>query len=235
MSGSLHTENFDTPHLGAAMLAAALFLAATVPAHAQTVVPPPAEQPAQPTTAAPVSEPTLVPVVPRHPSLMDEPLYLREETRRWYGYHNLLVIAGSLVVAGLVGVAGHGGPAFVVGAAGIYLGPPTVHWAHGNAGKGFASLGVGVGGAMLFGMAGAFIKCSGDACEGESGGFGFGTGFLLGAAVSTAGYIIFDVGFLAYDEPRPDPKRAAPTSSFRIVPKVWVAQNQTTFGVSGEF
>ncbi|MBI5529576.1 MAG: hypothetical protein HY897_24890 [Deltaproteobacteria bacterium] len=143
-------------------------------------------------------------------------------------------MAGSLLVAGLGGVI-LGAPAFFAGMAGFYLGPPIVHASHGNAGRAFASLGVGVGGTVVSILAtGLILGAVSEPCRSECGMEALAAVFLGGIAGGLI-YAVVDIGFLAYDVREHDAKRPTDTSSFRLVPKVWFAQNQTTIGMSGEF
>lgn len=156
--------------------------------------------------------------------------------RIWYGWQNLLVMGGSLGAAVIAGKAGSAEAALIIGAGGFYLGPPVIHWAHGNVGAGFVSLGIGAGGATVLGTAGAYLMCSGNRCDGEMGPLGALAGFLLGAFVGSIVYVIVDSTFLAYDDP-PSPRLTTMPnfSPFKLTPQVWVNRDQTTFGFVGQF
>lgn len=64
--------------------------------------------------------------------------------RRWYGWQFLVVDGLSLVLA--ISTLGTGSVVqFGVASAGFTFGAPIVHWAHGNIGRGFGSLGLRIG------------------------------------------------------------------------------------------
>jgi hypothetical protein len=179
-------------------------------------------------------------------SLRDEPAYIRVEPQYtekvWYGWQNLAVIGASVALAVGGSTAGSPEAAIPIGLAGFYLGPPIVHWSHGNNGTGVASLGLGVGGGLVAGLVGAALN-PGDDCPSERDNQ-FPTycvntaplvGLVYGVAAAGLVYSVVDVAALAWEDvPAGSPEKTNATS-YRIVPKVWLAQNQTTFGVSGEF
>jgi hypothetical protein len=161
----------------------------------------------------------------------------------WYGWQNLSVIGGSLAVAVAGSSADRPEAAIPIGLAGFYLGPPIVHWSHGNSTEGIASLGLGVGGGLLAGFVGAALNPGHD-CSSQSDtdvptfcvNAAPLVGFAYGAAAAGLVYVVVDVAALAWEEvPAASSEKTTDASSFRLAPKIWLAQNQTTFGVSGEF
>src|SRR5262249_12349307 len=128
--------------------------------------------------------------------------------RYWYGWQ-MLTVDGISVTAGLAigfsGLAVHDGGAkwsqtapvgFSIGGAGLLFGGPIVHWTHGNIGKGFGSLGMRLGLALLFGAVGFGVGCR-EGCHGEDAVFGLG-GFLIGLPVGASIGGALDAGLLAY-------------------------------------
>ena len=107
--------------------------------------------------------------------------------RTWYGWQTLILDAGSVASLGTGAVLfARQGPREDIatqvllwsGVAGALLGAPIVHWAHTNTGRGFASLGLRVGGLLVIALANP---------EGGSGDTPVGTAFgltMLGSAVA---------------------------------------------------
>lgn len=62
-------------------------------------------------------------------------------TSHWYGWQTLVMDLGAIGV-GSIGIATESTPVYVTGGVLQLLGPPIVHWSHGNVGAGFGSLGV---------------------------------------------------------------------------------------------
>jgi hypothetical protein len=158
--------------------------------------------------------------------------------RYWYGWQTLLVMGGSTVLS-LVSTVGDGRVAMVtvpLAIGGFTLGGPIVHWAQGNIGKGFISLGMNVGGAVLGAATGAVAICAPGGCAGE---FGPLLGFLFGAIGGGLGLLaanIVDVSVLSYREHRP--ARPAPVVGWRpssLVPTLAVQKDRMSFGLQGTF
>ena len=151
---------------------------------------------------------------------------------RWYGWQTLLADA----TAALVGIGGYLGQRDVdvpmVVAGGVYaLGAPVVHWAHGNTGRGFGSLGLRlllpVGGALL-----ALVATSGQPCGHDCGLGDAAVGAVVGMAAASA----IDASALAWEDAGarasdPEP-RAEPGD-----PEVFLALDvrRGTVGIGGRF
>ncbi|MBW2525675.1 MAG: hypothetical protein JRI23_15940 [Deltaproteobacteria bacterium] len=109
----------------------------------------------------------------------------------------------------------------------------VVHFAHQHWGRGFASLGLVVGGAatgtVMGGVTGlvASRDCSGDMCALG----GLAVGSLIGLGVGTATGTAIDVAVLAYDEPEQEPLRDGATVRFGAVP----TSGGIVFGAGGRF
>jgi hypothetical protein len=104
---------------------------------------------------------------------------------RSYGEQTLAADTVALTIVGVsLGVASVKG--MFVGGAVYSIGAPVIHFAHGNVGSGFASLGLrALPGLIILG------NCTNDAC--------IGTTFLV-AGVVAAGVIALDAIFLAKEE-----------------------------------
>jgi len=161
--------------------------------------------------------------------------------RVWYGWQTLIVEAGALTLmfagAGMnSGSDGGGADLAILGLGAAALGPPIVHWAHGNVGKGFGSFGLMMGGPIVGAIGGGVIACAGDACKGEMGGLGALAGMLIGGLVGGVASVAIDSSVLAYDTPKKDsfPARTEP-SALRMTPTVALTQQQASVGVVGLF
>jgi len=176
-----------------------------------------APTPPSPAPAAPLP-PMMVPMPA--PPVADAP----PMKSHWYGGQILLVDAVSISV--LVLGAGSSDTEGLVwlGVGGYVLGGPIVHWAHGNAGRGFGSLGLRVGAPIVGAFAGAGTEdCSGG---GELCGLaGAAIGFLVGATAA----IVIDSAALAYEDV------PARTEAIRVVPNVGVSRNGMSLGLNGSF
>ncbi|MRG91865.1 hypothetical protein [Polyangium spumosum] len=166
---------------------------------APVTAPPPAERP--PWMRRPPQSPALYPgwrleEAPR-PGETAEP--------QWYGWQSLMGIIPSHGIA-LLGLTDNDLiPLIYLGAAGHALTSPIVHWAHGNVGTGFLSLGVNIGAPLLGGMI---------AFETRSTGLLFTMGFL-----TIVGWPVVDTLLLSYeDAPKSKDKSARLIDSFAVVP-----------------
>jgi len=101
----------------------------------------------------------------------------------------------------------------VAGLLGYGFGAPIVHWAHGNAGKGFGSLGIRAGAFTLF-VAGA-VSCS--ESHSDSGG---GCILALVGALGLVAAIPIDAAVLAYDDPKDDGVSLGPLHHLALAPDV---------------
>jgi hypothetical protein len=161
--------------------------------------------------AAPASAASSV----RTPSESIHPLPFEEAPSRWYGWQTLAADGASLALSiGAIGVAGSGSDtpseALAWGALATYaLAAPVVHWVHENPGRGFASLGLRVGGPIVLGLIGVEAEdCShhgGDLC-------GLG-GALIGVTVGIVAAVTIDAAVFAYDEA---PETHAAAARFRV-------------------
>jgi len=157
-----------------------------------------------------------------------------------YGHETLTVVKYSAGI-GLTGLVFP--PMFAVGLGGIVVGPPIVHWSHGNVGTGFLSMAMiagGIGGGAALGASGCHRDP--DASEGELG-YGMCKVTLggLGAILGGTAAILVDAHWLAWEEVEPpgnkDLRSVAQEqpSAFRMVPLVRVSGNRTEISIYGEF
>jgi len=132
-----------------------------------------------------------------------------ELERRWYGWQTLLAdtSCGGLVLLSIaVTPQGQGvfstdlGRVSMFGAAGVYaLGAPVVHWAHGNTGTGFASLGL----RLALPLAGGALGRASATCkqDGMFGGLMCGVGeTAVGALVGMLAAVVIDGVALAWED-----------------------------------
>lgn len=151
--------------------------------------------------------------------------------RRWYGGLTLLAASpGALTVA--VASACSSSEVFALGVTGMALGPPIVHMAYGNWGKGVGALAMNValGTAGLFIGYGAMYGTRGDRDRALDVGAPIG----LTAGVLTA--VAIDAAFVAWDDPAPARvarRRAPPRAG--VLPAVQVAPGQASLGLVGAF
>jgi hypothetical protein len=80
----------------------------------------------------------------------------RKPQRRWYGWQTLIsdgLAIGTVAYAIASADDGEEGDSdahlFIAGELTYFLGPPTIHWAHGHVGKGFGSLAIRLGSAVV--------------------------------------------------------------------------------------
>ncbi len=199
------------------MLVASAAFAQEAPTTSPTTLPPlpgpsaapapaPAPQP-QPTTPyiiivpAPAPPQPIVVAAPPPPPRVEERDLPTES--RWYGWQNLLVDGGSVVL----GVALRSPAAF---AASYALGGPIVHWAHGHVGKGFASLGLRVGLPFVAGLIGFAIDASSHNCHSSDFCVDGLAGLVVGSFLGYVGAVVVDSAALANErvprEPPPPPQ-----------------------------
>ena len=167
--------------------------AATQNGQVVVICPPAGAAPAPAPSVAATSQPQVVVVTTPPPPYSAAPV--REESK-WYGWQNLTV-DGATVVSTIAVAPASGSAAATVFWSGYLLGGPIVHWANGQVGKGFASLGIRVGAPLTLGVAGALIGSTG----GTSGDWDEFGGAYLGAAIGLlAGYataVALDAALLA--------------------------------------
>lgn len=137
---------------------------------------------------------------------------------RWFGWQTLIVMGGGTVLT----------PVFGVGLGGLWLGPPIVHWAHGQVGEGFAVLGIntalGVTGAIAAyaGYCGSDFSCSSSVpLEGLFAIGGAALGMLIGGTI--------DVIAWTYE---PD---VAMQGTLDVLPHLELTAERATLGVAGVF
>ncbi len=146
----------------------------------------------------------------------------------WYGWQTLIADAPS-VTAFIAGVSmlDDGNPSGSTlawaGALSYELAPAIIHFAHGNPGRGFGSLGMRFGMPLAGAIIGATVasNCNTNLCEVG----GLGVGVMLGMG----GAIAIDAAVLAYD----DPRRSAARRRV-LVPLASLTPHQAWLGVGGE-
>ena len=147
---------------------------------------------------------------------------------QWYGWQTLIADAPSLTafIAGVSMVSdGNDGGATLVwaGVLGYELTPSIIHFAHGNPGRGFASIGIRFGLPLAGSFIGASVAsdCNRNLCE--LGGAG------VGALLGMGGAIAIDAAALAYDDARP------PEARHRgLVPLASLTPHRAWIGLGGE-
>jgi hypothetical protein len=136
-----------------------------------------------------------------------------EEAERWYGWQTLVVdgvAVASLPLAGVVSSGGNENAAQSILVGGLltyYIGAPTVHFAHGRVGIGFASLGLRV--ALPIVGAGLAVAT----CHDDTGEFGCFGPVFLGLAGGIITPIVLDAAVFGYE---PEPTEAAARNSFPV-------------------
>jgi hypothetical protein len=197
----------------------------------------PAAQTPKSTTPAPTVEyerPHPAPAASPEPDAVPVP-----PGRTWYGWQILAVDGGSLAL--ILAGAGSQSTQFItdLGLLGYVAGGPTVHWAHGNVGKGFGSLGLRLGlplGGLLLGVAMAGGSCgTGNSCDNAILDIvlGFGIGFIAAP--------IIDVAALAYDDAPPKtPSATLRAPALRLAPTATLPRDAAgrmtpSLGLAGAF
>ncbi|WP_437504184.1 hypothetical protein [Sorangium sp. So ce1099] len=151
----------------------------------------------------------------------------------WYGWQHLLVALGSLIILP-VGAGAESAPLVMVGVGGFALGGPVTHWANGNVGKGFVSLGLNAGGAFGGGLIGLAIASPGrDGWEQLA-------GFVYGGSLGLLAANIIDIAALEYEERRATERESydyirVRSPRLRLAPQVGLAPGGATFGLGGAF
>lgn len=108
--------------------------------------------------------------------------------RRWYGWQTLLVDGVSIGVTA-IGIGIDNPPLYVVGGLASFLGPAITHWAHGNIGFGFLSMGLRLAGSLMA------VFSNGNAL------------IYVGAAVEV-GAVVLDAAVFGFDEVFPSARRS---------------------------
>jgi hypothetical protein len=140
-----------------------------------------------------------------------------------HGYYNIAVDATAVssvsVVAAIGGDKGTALKTFLVSYA---IGGPIVHWAHGNVGIGFASLGMRVATPVVL----AYIACPGDHddydCFRSS-----ALAFLVGMSIAS----VLDASALAYKKT----ESLSAGSGFRLIPTGTITAHGATLGIAALF
>jgi hypothetical protein len=149
--------------------------------------------------------------------------------RIWYGWQTLAADGGSILLGGVTALVTQSnaklenlGPGLFL--AGYGLGAPIVHFAHGNAGGGGASIALRLGLPLVGGIAGFALAPS----HSDWSTLGYiGLGMLLGAG----GAAVIDASVLAYNETKLAPKNEA----LHVVPSVGFVRGKPALGLSGTF
>jgi hypothetical protein len=171
----------------------------------------------------------------RYDLTLPPPDLIEPPPERWYGWQTLTTFGGSaaltLVAAAVNSMKVDEAPEWIlVGAFGGYaLGGPIVHWAHGNVGKGFASLGINAAGILSGLVAGVY------AVGGHSGDIFLGTslGGSLGALVAT----ILDTTLLTYGPRKParEDASARQRREVTLLPTLDIRKDRASLGFVGAF
>ncbi len=155
----------------------------------------------------------------------------------WYGWQTLIVDAAVLVTSLALAPVGDGEASAATFLIGYPLGGPIVHWANGEVGRGFGSLGLRVGAPLVLGIAGAGLgfavgDCGNAGCNGP----------IVGAATGVvAGYvaaIVIDSAVLARKTVQVDTaERRSATGTFKWSPTGGYdpKQRTLTLGLGGTF
>jgi len=154
------------------------------------------------------AQPPAQPTAPRRSPSLKKP------TERVSFGHEIIFVDGISAGLMLLGVLiaeqdkqDAGASVAAVGAFGYALGPPVLHWSHGQGAGGFASFGLRAGLPFVGGLVGA------GACgiTNEQGGC---TPAVVGAIAGAVSAVVLDTKFLAnYEAPRAGALRFAPTAS----------------------
>jgi hypothetical protein len=207
------------------------------PAGAATDEAVPEYSPEEATETEPLPQPKPIPEVEATkatsaslPPPVDTKLPPSRDKEHWYGGQIIGVVYGSgLLLA--VGVAASSGGIASLGGIGYALGGPLVHFAHGEVGRGFGSIGIMVGCAT----AGAIVGVAGGK-----------DGPAYGAIIGLVAAPILD-SLRAYEpvtggaDPSPEPMEKKAKNKRRlgessgIVPSVVVGRGGVTFGLSATF
>ena len=156
--------------------------------------------------------------------------------RYWYGGQTLVLMGASTMSIGLSFV-GNGRAAMVTVPLSVglsTLGPPIVHWAHGNVGKGFMSLGMNIGGIALGAVTTAAIGCAGRSCVSRymDGHLIYG---VLGGGLGLFAANIVDVAVLSYGKRKPARDINVGWRPSFVVPTLAVQKEGVSLGLQGAF
>jgi hypothetical protein len=140
----------------------------------------------------------------------ETPAATRQPPREWYGWQSVIAylvtdaaVVGSVVLASETSSASETIPVAIALRAHAGM---VVHFAHGNWGKGGASLALVGGGSVVGGAIGATTGVLVGDSSGDFGSLGSGLlGLAIGGGVGAAIGSVLDIGLLAYDESEPPP------------------------------
>lgn len=219
------------PALSIASLVSSLSMATS--AHAQPTAPPApggySYRPAPPAQGGYIYQP--MPPAPDGYSYHPAPL-----VEHWYGYQILIVDGVALTLGALgaafsvQGISGHdtgaevGGIALAFHGGLVYLfGAPTVHWAHGRVGIGFASLGIRILSPILGLAIGGLESQLANGSKNQD-------GIPIGAAVGAVAAMAVDAIFLSHEKvPGTRPAAKLP------LPSVMVTRHGMMLGIGSTF
>lgn len=154
----------------------------------------------------------------------------------WYGWQTLLVDGGWVATFLVAANTDNGGALVGLGSLDYFFGAPIVHWAHGNVGTGFASLGL----RTLPFVAGGVVLATAPKSS-KSNEYGdldnlFSALIVMGLGVAAA--VTIDAAVLAREEvpvvPVPDVV-ALGVPLYRITPTSSITRTSGTVGVSAAF
>ncbi len=182
--------------------------------------------------AAPPGYTLLVPWTPGPVSATPAPFAEPAVTTRTIDYHWMTVVT-DVSAAGLILMAlpmQSGTPAGL-GMGTYALGAPIVHWAHGNVGRGFASLGLRLGAPFAGGVVGAAVACHSSGSDHDVSGLGDGyrcaSGIALGSLLGLGAGLVIDHGVL------PSTKTVAEPKAVSWSPTIAPSKEGMTLGMVG--
>jgi hypothetical protein len=160
------------------------------------------------------------------------PARLEPPARTWFGWQVLAAdaAAGALLLGA---AAGGNEELFLAAFAPLAIAGPMVHAAHGDGRGSLASLGLGLGSAVLGGVAGAAARCAGGACEGEMGALELVSGALVGALIGRGAASIVDAAFLSFEDEDEDEDDEA--DGVDVFAGVGPTAGGATLGLGGRF
>ncbi|WP_437607562.1 hypothetical protein WMF20_42920 [Sorangium sp. So ce834] len=214
---------------------------ATTPPSPAPGLPPPQPAPgdggappsgAPPTGVAPPGAPQALPAWATSPSPWLPEGEQPSPKRVWYGWEHLLVLGGAAILAPIA--VGTENEVLAWWSFSTFaLGGPVTHWANGNLGKGFASLGLNAGCTLGGGMVGLLVGRASDSRRWEE-----LAGIMIGSSAGLLTANIIDIAVLereerstadSYEYIRLRPPR------LRLAPHVALAPDRATLGLGGAF
>ncbi|AUX36992.1 MULTISPECIES: hypothetical protein [Sorangium] len=187
---------------------------------------------APPTGVAPPGAPQALPAWATSPSPWPPEGEQPSPKRVWYGWQHLLVLGGTAILAPIA--VGTENEVLAWWSFSTFaLGGPVTHWANGNLGKGFASLGLNAGCTLGGGMVGLLVGRASDSRRWEE-----LAGIMIGSSAGLLTANIIDIAVLereerstadSYEYIRLRPPR------LRLAPHVAMAPDRATLGLGGAF